>query len=214
MVVKAMNARDWPGVLRWESQLEELFTLSAASQPQLLNAFASANMAEGHFAKAASLFEKSAELLGKLERFSSQGEAMCRAGECFLRLNDAKGGEKWYQKAQKLGEKLGCLDVECRASFELGRLELHSRGHKEQAEELFRHALSVLDYVEGPKEPLERDIKQELVKVLMQTGRHEEAWPLIQCLRELAVRASCDPLDMVTALQLTMIFHETRGDRE
>ncbi|KAJ1464688.1 hypothetical protein T484DRAFT_1868176, partial [Baffinella frigidus] len=115
MVEKAWVSRDWAGVLRWESRLEDLLTLPEAEHPQLIESFAVANLNQGHFAKAASLFQRSVQILGKLERFTEQGAAMCRVGECFLRLNDAKGAETWYQKARKLGEKHGCYAVECSA---------------------------------------------------------------------------------------------------
>ena len=113
MVEQARESRDWPGVLRWESRLEELLTLHEASLPQLLFAFARANFDQGHLAKAASLFERRVQVLGKMKRFVEQGKDMCQVGECFLRLNDAKGAETWYQKARKFGEKHGCYSAEC-----------------------------------------------------------------------------------------------------
>jgi tetratricopeptide (TPR) repeat protein len=215
MVGTAKASRDWPGVLRWESRLEELLlAVGEASHPQLISWFAEANFKQGLFDKAASLLQRRVQVLGNLERFREQGEDMCHVGECFVHLNDAKGAETWYHKARKLGEKHGCYAVECAACLGLGRVELHIRGRTQEAEELLRHALSVLDFVEGKDETLERRVKTDLSNVLLQTNRYEEAGPLIQRLRDLAERASADPLDMVTTLELAVTFQLRREDVE
>jgi len=200
-------------LLRWESRLEELLTLDDSTNLQMIDAFACANLGQGHFGQAASLCQRLVQLLGKMERFSEQGADMCRVGDCFIRLNDAKSAERWYQKARMLGEKHGCYESEGRASLGLGRVEF-MRGRMQEAEELLRHALSVLDFVEGKDETLERDINVELAKLLMQTDRYEEAGPLIQRLRELAERASADPFERVEAAWFAVGFQLRRGDAE
>jgi len=139
---------------------------------------------------------------------------MCRVGECFVRLKDAKQAETWFQKARKLGEKHGCYESEGRASLGLGRVELYMRGRMQEAEELFRHALSVLDFFEGKDETLERNIKVELAKVSLQTNRYEEAGQLIQRIRELAKRAGAFPDETVVALKLAVHVQAARGDLE
>ncbi|KAJ1491234.1 hypothetical protein T484DRAFT_1743127 [Baffinella frigidus] len=137
---------------------------------------------------------------------------MCRVGECFLRLDDAKGAETWYQKARKLGEKHGCYAVECSASLGLGQIEFYIHKRMPEAAELLRHALSVLDFVEGQDETLERNIKDELAKVFLHTGRYEEAGPLIQRVHELAEMAGADPLEMVMALELAVGLQMRMGN--
>jgi len=102
----------WSGVLLWESRLEELlFTLNEAGHPALIQAFASANLNKGHFAKAATLFERRVQLLGKMLCFRDQSSDMCTVGECFLALDDAKGAESWYQKARALGAQHGFFEA-------------------------------------------------------------------------------------------------------
>ena len=219
MLEESSESRDWAGVLRWESRLEELLTtghLTDFHQVKLIHYFASANVEQLHFAKAASLFQRSVELLGKLERFSEQGTDMCHVGDCFLQLGDAKGGEMWLQKARKLGETLGCYAVECNACYGLGRMELHLHRRLQEAEELFRHALAVVEFVEDERETiwLERDIKLGLVTVLLRTDRYEEAGPLSQRLCELAKRSDANPFHMVEALQLVVRLQMRRGDVE
>jgi hypothetical protein len=215
MVDTAMRANDVPGMLRWESRLEELLlSLDKTKHPELILGFAVANYRQGLFAKAATLLQRVVQVLGKLERFSDQGGNMCKVGECFLILDDAKGAETWYQKARTLGEKHGCCGSEGRASLGLGRVEIYMRGRMQEGEELLRHALSVLDFVEGKNENLEREITQELAKVLLHTDRYKEAEPLvlIQRLCELAEEAGAHPLDRVEALELAVELQVARGD--
>ena len=212
MVYTAANARDWLGVLRWEGRLEELLTLQESQQPKQIYAFALANQAQGLYAEAASLFQRRVQVLEKMERFSEQGADMCQVGDCFLRLNDAKQAETWYQNARKFGDKHGCYAVECAACLGLGCVEFYFRGRKQGAEELLRHALAVLDFVEGGEGgTLEREIKTELSKVLLQTDRYTEAGQLIQRLRELAEKAGADPLRRVEALDLAVELQWRRG---
>ena len=214
MVLQARDARDWPGVLRWESRLEELLTFQESGQTRMILAFACANFNQGHFAEAASLYQRRVQVLGKLERFTEQGHDMCLVGDCFLRLNNSEGAEMWYQKARRLGEKLGCYESECRACLGLGKVAKFL-DRMQEAEESLRNALTALklmavEFVEGEGKTLERDITKELALVLLQT---EEAGPLIQRLRELAERAGADPLDMVKALQLAVGVQLMRGER-
>jgi hypothetical protein len=90
MVYTARAAHDGPGVLRWESRLEELLLIThEATPPELIRVFAYANVDQGHSAKAASLYQRLVRLLGKMERFTEQGANMCRVGECFGLPNDA-----------------------------------------------------------------------------------------------------------------------------
>ena len=100
-----------------------------------------------------------------------------------------------------------------------------------EAEEHLRHALTVLEFVEGKvnlncrgQGQLEVDIKQDLAKLLLRVDRDEEAGtviqrlaevgPLIQRLRELAAMAWADPLMRVDALDLAVDFQFKMGDVE
>jgi hypothetical protein len=215
LVEEAERRRDWPEVLRWESRLEDLLVVAEVFHPWLLHTFARANFAQGHFAKSSSLYQRRVQVLGNLERFSDAGKAMCDVGDCFHRLDDAEAAETWYLKAQNLGAQHGRFALECRASLGLAKMEWFLRRRSQEAEELFRHALTVVDFVEGDEvETFERDISLELAKMLMTTGREEEAGPLIQRLRELAGTAGAAPLDTVVALQLAVAFQTKRGTRE
>jgi len=210
MVEKASEVQDWSGVLRLESRMEELLTLNEAEIPRLIEMFADANINQGQDAKAASLLQRRVQVLEKMGRFSEQGVGMCRVGDCFLRLKNAERAETWYQRARKIGEEHGCYESECRACLGLGRVELFMHVRNEEAEVLLRNALTVFElldnFVCGAGETLERDIKVDLAKAWMSTGRKEEAGPLIQRLHELAKRAGADPIETVEALLLAVRF--------
>jgi hypothetical protein len=108
MVEQAMNAQDWPGVLRWESRLEDILGVLPYGAPcEVVQMFAKAHFAlghstegdvrEGHFENAARLFEKCVGLTGREERFRDQGSVMCQVGQCFLSLKDSERARTWFQ---------------------------------------------------------------------------------------------------------------------
>ena len=108
MVEQAMNAQDWPGVLRWESFLEDILgVLIQGSHCEVVQMFAKAHYAlghdteggvrAGHFENAARLFEKCVGLAGKEERFRDQGSGMCQVGQSFLSLKDSEAARTWFQ---------------------------------------------------------------------------------------------------------------------
>ena len=115
MVEDATCAEDWEGILRWESHLEEMLAMNEHASPRLFMAFAWANYEQGDFGKAASLFQRRAQLLGKMERFRDQGAEMCKAGDCFVHLHDATAAETCFQKARALGRSHGFFQSECGA---------------------------------------------------------------------------------------------------
>ena len=158
-----------------------------------------ANYHHKHFARAASLWERSVQLLGDLERFREQGGVMCRIGGCRMYLDDAAGATSWFEKARQLGQTRGFPGAECEALLGLGRVEFEE-GREREGEERLRHALTVLERVEDGdgRENLERLIRDVLANFLLETDRYEEAEPLIRRLRELAA-VSTDPTHRATA---------------
>ena len=110
MTDHAKERGDWPGVLRWESRLDEMLSLYSTTPEacaELVKTFACANMNQALFAKAASLFERSAELLGNLERFRDQARDVCQVGQCFFQLGDGDGATPWFERARKVGAAHG-----------------------------------------------------------------------------------------------------------
>jgi len=79
----------------------------------LLQVFARANRNCRHAEKAAGLYERQANLFGKMERFLDQAAGWCKIGECYVRLKDADGAAAWFQKARQLSEQHGFYQTEC-----------------------------------------------------------------------------------------------------
>ena len=73
------------------------------------------------------------------------------------------------------------------------------KGRNNEAEELLRHALTALDFVEDEdvRETMTPVVNGVLAEVLLDTDRYEEAEPLIRRLRELAKAASDSPLEVI-----------------
>ena len=114
MVAQANDAGDSVGVLMWESRLDEMLgcMLEVEDQLRMLRVFALTNFNAGHFAKAASLFQRCVPRLGKMERFRDQATTLSEVGECFLLLDDTQPGAvddagAWYEKARKVGDQHG-----------------------------------------------------------------------------------------------------------
>ena len=107
------------------------------------------------------LHGRRAELLGKMERFRDQGDAMCEMGNnlmiagerqnregevedealqrAFQRAHDA------FQRARKLAEAHGFFSVECKACLGLGRLALrHQEDRTQEAVDLLKNALAAV----------------------------------------------------------------------
>ena len=98
----------------------------------------------------------------------------------------------------------------------LGRVALE-QGRMQEAEDLFRVALSAVDFIEDipnfPRALLARDVNMELAKLLLKTDRFEDAGPSVQNLFDLS-EAEPDPRNAVhfEARKLVVEFHFRRGD--
>ena len=95
-----------------------------------------------HVLSVVTIEERRIVLLGKIQRFRDQGEALCTIAN-MLDLVDARRHEKrfFFQRALKVAEAHGFFSVECIASLGLGQLAL-DEGRNEEGLELLRHALT------------------------------------------------------------------------
>jgi len=213
MVLDASRAQDWPGVLRWEKDLEWM-----NDQFELMHAFAGAHFAQRDYAKAAILYERCGRDFETKQRFRDAAGMLCVAGHCLFRQNDAQGGEILSQKARDLGTEHGFYSIECAACLGLGRAAL-VQGRTQEAEDLFRVSLSAVDFIEDlsnfPRAILAKDINLELARLLLTTDRFEDAGPSVQNLHALS-EAEPDPYNAVhfEAVKLALEFHSRRGDIE
>ena len=114
MVATALHAGDSAGVLRWEGRLDEMLfcIVGVETQIRMLRTFAMTNFNDGHFAKAASSFQRCVPRCGKMGHIRDQATTMSEVGNCYMHLNDMQpgafeGAAIWYEKARKLGEQHG-----------------------------------------------------------------------------------------------------------
>ena len=184
----------------------------------ILQTIAGAHYDQGHYAKAATVYETCANLLETKEQFRDAAAMMCLVGTSFHCLEDMDGAVKWFQKARKLGEENGFYSAECGACLGLGRVAL-KQGRTQEAEELFRVSLSTLDFVEDnvpsfPLTVLARSVNLAFARLLLTTERFEDAGPSVQRLRELSEEEP-DPKNAIhfDARLLAVEFHLKRGDR-
>jgi len=181
-VAEASADQDWRGVLQWKGRMEELmedFAEDLRERELILSLFISAHR-ERHVSEYFSsgsadslvaiveLEKRRVELLGKLERFRDQGEAMCWVGNA---LDDGKRHEKvvWFQRARKVAEAHGFFSVECEACRGLGRIEL-KEGRVEEGLALLRNAVAAAPLIECPASEAEVTALLFLIKALFARG--------------------------------------------
>ena len=216
MMNQAAGVKDWPGVLRWESRLEDMLVQTTnVSHSRLFEMLGEANFNQGHMAKAAKLFERRALLLGKMKLFRDQATDMNRIGDCLSNLNNTDGATPWFQKARRLGAQHGFYSAECGACLGLGHVAM-LKGQFNEAEELIRAAETALDFVEdeGERGMFEWTVNLDLAQALIETDRYEEAGPLIRRLRALADDAKFVETNAMVALRLAVRLQAKRGDLE
>jgi len=153
--IAAVDAGDWREVLKWEGHMDEMM----AGQPDaiclvILKRFMAAHKAgtfstmsatllrgsPHHYLSAIRLAEKQIDLLGKLQRFRDQGEAMCVLASDLSLAGKGQEASAYYQKARKVGEAHGFFSVECRACLGLGKDKM-TEGCTEEGLDLLRNAL-------------------------------------------------------------------------
>ena len=149
-VKAAQVALDWRGVLKWEGRMDELLEYQAedADRDSVLGAFLDAHM--GAFASGCSqtdhalsilgIQKRRIELLGKIQRFRDQGEAICVVAGTLQTLGRQKEASPFYQRARDVGEAHGFFSVESRACLGLG-LGAIKDGRSEEGVELLQNAL-------------------------------------------------------------------------
>ena len=184
---------DWRGVLKWEGRMEELMARQSDDACSgFLLAFSNAHQAgwratgsKDHARSYAGLMERQIPLLGKLQRFRDQGEAMCTLSHilCFLKRKSEAG--TWYQRARDIGAAHGFFSLESGACMGLGRAEIDA-GRHEEGVALMRNALVAAELNELDDPAYELDALQDLVGALFTTESIDEVEPLVLRFREAA----------------------------
>jgi len=185
--VNAANLRkDWREVLKWERRMEEMMENQAdAACNAILATYVDAHT--GAFNSTGSkddslsivrLETRRVELLGKMQLFRDQGDALCRVADGLLFLDKHQEAEGYFQRARKIAEAHGFFSVECRSCLGLGELAM-AEGLEEEGVELLRNALVCVPLCEEDDTTMELRVLDFLTDALFHTHAIDEMEPLV-----------------------------------
>ena len=189
----AILLEDWRGVIKWEGRLEEMME----DQPDavcsaILVVFSNAhrralNSSESKDSalSVVRLESRNVEVLGKMQRFRDQGEALCRIADYLLGLGKRQESETYLQRARKIAEAHGFFSIECRSCLGLGKLA-RTGGREQEAVELLRNALACVPLFEEEDTILELDVLHNFTDALFDTHAIDEVDPLVARFHEVA----------------------------
>jgi len=192
-VQTAYAAEDWRGVLKWEGRVEELMVgQSDVTCSGILSDFAEAHLAgfratgsKDNARSFVALVERQIPLLGKLQRFWDQGEAMCALSTMLRELERNSEAATWYQRARDVGAAHGFFSLESTACMGLGRAAMHARRFEEGLA-LLRNALVAAELNEFDDPVFELEALKTLIGALFILRSIDEVEPLVLRYREAA----------------------------
>ena len=189
----AYSAADWRGVLKWEGRMEEL--LAGESDhvcSDILHVFSRAHQtgcqttdSKDHARSYVELEERRIPLLGKLQRFLDQGDAMCNLSHILDMLQRNSEAATWCQRARDVGAAHGFFSLESRACTGLGNAAMDA-GRHEEGLALLRNALVAAELNELDDPNYELDALMSLIYALFRTKSIDEVGPLVLRYREAA----------------------------
>ena len=184
---------DWQGVLKWEGRMEDLMQRQSDDECHnilalFVNAHVWASNSTGnadHGLSIVRLETRRVELLGKMQRFRDQGEALCRAADHLCGQGKEQDAEGYLQRARKIAEAHGFFSVECQACLGLGKFEM-TGGRKQEGVELLRNALACVPLFEEEDTILELSVIFHFTNALFDTRAIDEVEPLLARFHEAA----------------------------
>ena len=195
-VLAGAAASEWREVLKLEGRMEEMMEGQPDATCQIIlknfeDAHSSGCLSTGsqhHAISAIRLGEDLVALLGKMERFRDQGEAMCDLANPLNQLGKRQEAAEYFQKARKVGEAHGFFSVECRACLGLGDKAMRE-GRDEEGLDLLRNALAASPLSEEEETTVwELPVLHRLIDALFERHAVAEVEPLVLRYRE-AVKA-------------------------
>jgi hypothetical protein len=223
---EAQAILDWRGVLKWEGRMEELMAPRSDDHCSwILWVFSDAHRMgwqatriKDHAHSCVGLEERRIPLLGKLQRFRDQGQAMCNLS-IILRLLESKSqAATWSQRARDVGAAHGFFTLESMACQGLGMAAMEE-GRHEEGLALLRNALVAAELNELDDPDYELDALKTLILALFKNESIDEAEPRVLRLREAAKAQSgkegfcfteCDSLIYSARLQEVLWICTTR----
>ena len=191
----AQATGDWREVLKWEGRMEELIAclpddgclvvLKIFCEAHYIGLYATGS--NDHARSYVELMQRWIQLLGKLQRFRDQGEAMCSLSNVLYTssLDRKSEAATWYQRARDVGAAHGFFSVESTACTGLGRTAMEE-GRHEEGLDLLRNALVAAELNEMDDPAFEMDALKALIDALFTTKCIDEVEPLVLRLREAA----------------------------
>jgi hypothetical protein len=192
-VREAEAAGDWRGVLQWEGRMEELMALRSDDYCwRILIVFSNAHRmgfhatdSDDHARSYVGLKERQIPLLGKLQLFRDQGEAMCCLSDVLRILARNSEAATWSQRARDVSAAHGSFWLESMACKGLGMAAMEE-GRHEEGMALLRNALVAAELNELDDPVLEVDALRSLIFALFSTNSIDEVEPLVPRYREAA----------------------------
>jgi hypothetical protein len=140
---------------------------------------------KNHARSRVGLEERRIPLLGKLQRFRDQGEAMCRVSNMLRFLARNSEAATWSQRARDVGAAHGFFLLESTACRELGMAAVEE-GRDEEGVALLRNALVAAELNEFDDPQFELDALLSLIDALFKTDSFDEVEPLVLRYRQAA----------------------------
>ena len=131
------------------------------------------------------LVDRRIPLLGKLQRFRDQGEAMCSLSDILRLLDRDSEAATWFQRARDVGAAHGLFSLESSACIGLGMAAMEE-GRHEEGLALLRNALVAAELNELDDPVFEMDALRTLINALFVTNSIDEVEPLVLRYREAA----------------------------
>jgi len=136
----AWKARDWKGMLQWESRMDDLLDSCRTDGDlvKILSRFSNAHIMAFQARPGrededacARLLERQIPIHGRLQRFSDQGQDMCKIAAIFAGHGRTIESETWFERARKVGEEHGFFTLESVACIGLGNAMMSTNRHVE-----------------------------------------------------------------------------------
>ena len=189
----AHDAQDWRGVLKWEGRMEELMALRSDDYcSNVLANFSDAHLLgvqatgrKDHARALIGLVERRIPLLGKLQRFWDQGDAMCSLSVWLRFLHRDSEAATWFQRARDVGAAHGFFSLESSACTGLGEAAM-KEGRHEEGVALLRNALVASELNELDDPAFELNALKALIQALFKTASIDEVEPMVLRYREAA----------------------------
>ena len=215
-VFEKVNAARWNGwrkVLKWEGRMEEMMQNQPDAGCIAILARFSRSHAFGfnatgdaeHALSNIRLEKRRVEILGKMQRFRDQGEALCRVADRLLDLGGRQQeAEGYFERARKIAEEHGFFSVECESCLGLGKLAM-ADWREEEGVELLRNALVCVPLREEKDTAMELNVLHAFTNTLLRMHAIDEVEPLVARFREEATAFS-DKKGRVTPAGLYSLF--------